>query len=110
VSNHGGRQLDSCQGTLDALPAIVKRVGDRCEVLLDGGIRRGTDVIIALALGAKGVLIGRPYIHALAAAGQTGVEHALSILKEELSRDLVLMGCPSVAAIDRSWIIPADPR
>ena len=110
VSNHGGRQLDSCQGTLDALPAIVERVGDRCEVLLDGGIRRGTDVIIALALGAKGVLIGRPYIHALAAAGQTGVEHALSILKEELSRDLVLMGCPSVAAIDRSWIIPADPR
>ncbi len=108
VSNHGGRQLDSCQATLDALPAIAARVGDRAEVLLDGGVRRGTDVIIALALGAKGVMIGRPYVHALAAAGEAGVRDVIAILKDELTRDLVLMGCPSVAALDRSWVIAAD--
>jgi isopentenyl diphosphate isomerase/L-lactate dehydrogenase-like FMN-dependent dehydrogenase len=110
VSNHGARQLDSCQGTLDALPAVVGRVGDRAEVLLDGGVRRGTDVIIALALGAKAVMIGRPYVHALAAAGEAGVRRVLEIFREELVRDLVLMGCPSVAAIDRSWIVPAGAR
>jgi isopentenyl diphosphate isomerase/L-lactate dehydrogenase-like FMN-dependent dehydrogenase len=110
VSNHGARQLDSCQATLDALPAIVGRVGDRAEVLLDGGVRRGTDVIIALALGAKAVMIGRPYVHALAAAGEAGVRRVLEIFREELVRDLVLMGCPSVAAIDRSWVIPAGGR
>jgi L-lactate dehydrogenase (cytochrome)/(S)-mandelate dehydrogenase len=107
VSNHGGRQLDSCQGTLDALPAVVGAVGGRGEVYLDGGVRRGTDVIIALALGAKAVFVGRPYVHALAVAGEAGVRHVLDIFRQELARDLVLMGCPSVAAIDRSWVIPA---
>jgi isopentenyl diphosphate isomerase/L-lactate dehydrogenase-like FMN-dependent dehydrogenase len=110
VSNHGARQLDSCQATLDALPAIVARVGDRAEVLLDGGVRRGTDVIIALSLGAKAVMIGRPYVHALAAAGEAGVRHVLTIFRDELVRDLVLMGCPSAGALDRSWVIPARER
>jgi L-lactate dehydrogenase (cytochrome)/(S)-mandelate dehydrogenase len=108
VSNHGGRQLDRCLATLDALPAIAARVGGRAEVLLDGGVRRGSDVIIALALGATGVMVGRPYVHALAAAGQAGVKDVIEILRAELTRDLVLMGCPSVAAIDRSWILPAN--
>ncbi|WP_024521080.1 alpha-hydroxy acid oxidase [Bradyrhizobium sp. Tv2a-2] len=107
VSNHGGRQLDSCQGAIDALPAIVDRVGNRCEVLLDGGVRRGSDVIIALALGAKGVFIGRPYVHALAVGGEKAVRHVIDIFREELHRNLILMGCPSVAALDRSWLIPA---
>jgi L-lactate dehydrogenase (cytochrome)/(S)-mandelate dehydrogenase len=107
VSNHGARQLDSCQGTLDALPAIVERVGNRSEVLLDGGVRRGTDVIIALALGAKGVFIGRPYVHALAAGGEKAVKHVIDIFRQELHRNLILMGCPSIAALDRSWVIPA---
>tara|TARA_R110000850_G_C9995641_1_gene467754 strand:+ start:3134 stop:4333 length:1200 start_codon:yes stop_codon:yes gene_type:complete len=107
VSNHGGRQLDTCLSTLEALPAIVDRVGGRAEVFLDGGIRRGTDVITALALGADGVFIGRPYLYGLAVNGEDGVHDVLSILREEIERALVLMGCPSVAALDRSWLIPA---
>jgi isopentenyl diphosphate isomerase/L-lactate dehydrogenase-like FMN-dependent dehydrogenase len=106
VSNHGGRQLDFALGTLDALPAIVEQVGDRAEVLLDGGIRRGGEVLIALALGAKGVFIGRPYAYALAAGGEPAVVNMLSILREDMERALVLMGCPGVAALDRSWVIP----
>lgn len=110
VSNHGGRQLDACLGTLDALPAIVERVGDRAEVLLDGGVRRGTDVITALALGAKAVLVGRPYVYGLAAAGQAGAAAVLDIFKEELTRAMVLMGCPRVTDLDRSWVLPAAGR
>lgn len=106
VSNHGGRQLDRCLPTIDALPAIVDRIGDRGEVYLDGGVRRGTDVITALALGAKGVFIGRPYLYGLAAAGETGVAAILEIFRAEMERALVLMGCPCVAALDRSWLIP----
>ncbi|MFL6603444.1 MAG: alpha-hydroxy acid oxidase [Steroidobacteraceae bacterium] len=104
VSNHGGRQLDNVQGTLDALPAIVERIGDRADVYLDGGVRRGTDVIIALCLGAKAVFIGRPYLYGLAAAGQAGVEAILAIFREELQRDLVLLGCKSSSALDKSWL------
>jgi L-lactate dehydrogenase (cytochrome)/(S)-mandelate dehydrogenase len=109
VSNHGGRQLERCLASVDALGPIVDRVGDRAEVYLDGGIRRGTDVITALALGAKGVFIGRPYLYGLAAAGEQGVGAVLEILREEIKRALILMGCPSVAALDRSWLIRADP-
>lgn len=109
VSNHGGRQLDPVQGTLDALPAIVQAVGGKAEVLLDGGVRRGADVIMALALGAKAVLIGRPYAYGLAVAGEEGVVGVLDILKEDIKRSMVLMGCPDVAALDRSWLIPAPP-
>lgn len=109
VSNHGGRQLDHALATIDALPAIAQRVGDRCEVLLDGGVRRGTDVIKALCLGARGVFIGRPYVYGLAAAGEAGVRDVLEILRAEMERAMVLMGCPSVAQLDSSWLLPALP-
>ena len=104
VSNHGGRQLDRAVATLDSLPAIAARIGDRAEVLLDGGIRRGTDVITALCLGASGVLIGRPWLYGLGAAGQAGVEGVLGLLRAEIARGLILMGCPGVAELDSSWL------
>jgi isopentenyl diphosphate isomerase/L-lactate dehydrogenase-like FMN-dependent dehydrogenase len=107
VSNHGGRQLGHGQATLDALPAVVEAVGKRGEVLLDGGVRRGADVLIALALGARAVLVGRPYAYGLAANGEAGVVDVMKILREEMERAMVLMGCPAVAALDRSWVIPA---
>ena len=105
VSNHGGRQLDRAVATIDALPAIAARIGNRAEVFLDGGIRRGTDVITALCLGANGVFIGRPWLYGLGAAGQQGVEGVLAVLRQEIERALVLMGCPSVDRLDRSWLI-----
>jgi L-lactate dehydrogenase (cytochrome)/(S)-mandelate dehydrogenase len=97
VSNHGGRQLDGAPATLDALPAIVARVGDRATVVLDGGVRRGTDVVKALCLGADAVMIGRPALYGLAAEGQAGVEAVLEILRAELTTALTLMGVASVA-------------
>ena len=113
ASNHGGRQLDRCLATIDALPAIAARIGDRADIYLDGGIRRGNDVIVALALGAKAVFVGRPYLYGLAAAGEDGVRSVLEILREEITRGLTLMGCPSVHALDRSWLansgLPASP-
>jgi isopentenyl diphosphate isomerase/L-lactate dehydrogenase-like FMN-dependent dehydrogenase len=105
VSNHGGRQLDRTLASIDALPAIAERIGDRAEVFLDGGVRRGTDVVTALCLGANGVFIGRPYLYGLAAAGERGVGAVLEIFRAETARALVLMGCPSVAALDRNWIM-----
>jgi isopentenyl diphosphate isomerase/L-lactate dehydrogenase-like FMN-dependent dehydrogenase len=107
VSNHGGRQLDGAVATLDALPAIVAQVGDRAQVLLDGGIRRGTDVIKALCLGADAVCIGRPYVHGLAAAGSDGVADVLKILRDETRRAMTLMGVDRIEDLDRSWIVPA---
>lgn len=104
VSNHGGRQLDRSVAAIDALPAIVARVGDRAEVLLDGGVRRGTDVITALCLGAKAVLIGRPYLYGLAVAGQAGVAGVLEILRSEIHRAMVLMGCASVEDLDHAQL------
>jgi isopentenyl diphosphate isomerase/L-lactate dehydrogenase-like FMN-dependent dehydrogenase len=92
VSNHGGRQLDYAQATLDALIDIVPAAGDRMEILLDGGVRRGTDVVKALALGADAVMIGRPYIYGLAVGGQQGASAVLDILVEELERALLLLG------------------
>lgn len=105
VSNHGGRQLDRSLSAIDALPAIVDRVGDRAEIYLDGGVRRGTDVITALALGARGVFIGRPYLYGLAAGGERGVVEIFNILRSEMERALILMGCSAVAELDRSWLI-----
>lgn len=99
VSNHGGRVLDTAQATLDALPAIMEVVGDAVPVLLDGGVRRGTDVFKALALGARAVLIGRPYIHALATAGALGVAHLVRLLREELEISMALTGCAELGAI-----------
>jgi 4-hydroxymandelate oxidase len=107
VSNHGGRQLDGSIASLDALPEIVDAVGDRIEVLLDGGIRRGTDVLTALALGARAVLIGRAAAWGLAAAGQAGVERVLQLLRNELDTSMAIVGAPTLGAIDRDHVRPA---
>ncbi|MCY1343919.1 4-hydroxymandelate oxidase [compost metagenome] len=104
VSNHGGRTLDGMPATLDALPAVVRAVEGKVPVLLDGGIRRGTDVFKALALGANAVMIGRPYVHGLATAGASGVAHVLHLLRTELEVAMALAGCPDLRAIDASLI------
>jgi isopentenyl diphosphate isomerase/L-lactate dehydrogenase-like FMN-dependent dehydrogenase len=104
VSNHGGRQLDSVSPTLRALPEIVAAVKDQIEVLMDGGVRRGADIVKALCLGARAVLIGRAYAYGLAAAGPAGVARALEILRSDVERTVRLLGCPSVAALDRSYV------
>lgn len=106
VSNHGGRVLDGVPATLDALPAVAEAVGGHAPVLLDGGVRRGTDVLKALALGASAVLIGRPYVHALAAAGAVGVAHVLHLLRTELEAAMALTGCRSLAEVDASILWP----
>jgi L-lactate dehydrogenase (cytochrome)/(S)-mandelate dehydrogenase len=108
VSNHGGRQLDHALAALDALPAIAAAVGDRAEVLLDGGVRRGTDVVKALALGARAVMIGRPQIYGLIVGRERGVIDVLEIFRAELDRALTLMGVQSVHDLDRSCVIPRD--
>jgi 4-hydroxymandelate oxidase len=102
VSNHGGRQLDGAGGTLDALPEVVEAVGGEADVAFDGGVRSGADVIKALALGARLVLVGRLAAYALAAGGAAGVEHMLDLLNQELATSLVLLGQPSVDALDAS--------
>lgn len=99
VSNHGGRQLDGAAGAIEALPAVVAAAGDKLEVILDGGVRRGTHVIKALALGAKACSIGRPYLYGLAAGGEAGVDRALAVLRAEVVRTLQLMGCTDVRAL-----------
>jgi isopentenyl diphosphate isomerase/L-lactate dehydrogenase-like FMN-dependent dehydrogenase len=104
VSNHGGRQLDSAPATLDALPEVVDAIAGRAEVYLDGGIRRGTDVAKALALGARAVLAGRAPMFGLAAAGEDGVRHVLEILRDELTLALCLLGCTSPEEIGRGHI------
>jgi len=109
VSNHGGRQLDSVAPTLRILPEVVAGVGDQIEVLLDGGIRRGSDIVKALCLGARAVMIGRAYAYGLGAAGGAGVARAIEILRSDLVRTLKLLGCPSIAELDRSYVaVPAD--
>ena len=108
VSNHGGRQLDGSEATLRALPEIVQVVGGSCDVLLDGGIRGGTDVLKALALGAQAVLIGRPWIYGLAAGGQRGVESVLELFRESLARNLTLLGCADVQEVSTEHVrVPA---
>jgi L-lactate dehydrogenase (cytochrome) len=104
VSNHGGRQLDCVPASLRALPEVVKAVGGQTEVLMDGGIRRGTDIIKALCLGARAVLCGRAYAYGLAAAGEAGVNRAIEILRADLDRSLRLVGCASVTELDRSYV------
>jgi L-lactate dehydrogenase (cytochrome) len=110
VSNHGGRQLDSTPAAIRALPEVVEAVGSQVDVLMDGGIRRGSDIVKALCLGARGVLIGRAYAYGLAAAGENGVAHALGILKEDLERTLKLLGCSSVSKLNPSFIGAAPAR
>jgi 4-hydroxymandelate oxidase len=104
VSNHGGRQLDRSVTSADVLEAIVEAVSGRCEVWADGGIRRGLDVVTALTLGATGVLVGRPFYWALAAAGRAGVEHAVALLRAELDLALPLLGCTSMAELRRDLL------
>lgn len=104
VSNHGGRQLDGTAATLRALPAVADAVAGRAEVLMDGGIRRGADVVKALCLGARAVLIGRAYAYGLAAAGAQGVARAIEILREDIVRTLRLLGCNDVTKLDRSYV------
>lgn len=108
VSNHGGRTLDSLPATLHMLPGIASAVNGRAPVLLDGGIRRGSDVFKALALGASAVLVGRPYVHALAAAGAPGVAHVLHMLRTELEITMALAGTPTLADIDRHALHAPD--
>tara|TARA_B100001123_G_scaffold17212_1_gene19279 strand:- start:34 stop:1188 length:1155 start_codon:yes stop_codon:yes gene_type:complete len=105
ISNHGGRQLDGSRAPFDQLSEIVDAVGDKIEVILDGGIRRGTHVLKALALGAKACSFGKGYLFALGAAGQQGVEAILKKMKEEINRDMILMGCKSVKDLNKSKII-----
>jgi isopentenyl diphosphate isomerase/L-lactate dehydrogenase-like FMN-dependent dehydrogenase len=107
VSNHGGRQLDGVPASLDALPEVVEAVGGRAEVLLDGGVRRGTDVAKALALGARAVLVGRAVIWGLAVAGEEGVRSVLDLLRDELALALTLLGCPSPADVGRTHVTRA---
>ncbi|MGA8233358.1 MAG: alpha-hydroxy acid oxidase [Candidatus Acidiferrales bacterium] len=104
VSNHGGRQLDGVSATLRALPEVVAAVNNQVEVLMDGGVRRGGDIVKAICMGARAVLIGRAYAYGLAAAGQAGVARALEILRADVERTLKLLGCPSISALDGSYV------
>jgi 4-hydroxymandelate oxidase len=112
VSNHGGRQLDHVAAGLDALPEVVEAVSGRCEVYVDGGIRRGTDVLKALALGARAAFAGRAIASGLAVDGEAGVAHVLSIIRDELELGLGLLGCTTPGAVTRSHVeaaVPYDP-
>jgi isopentenyl diphosphate isomerase/L-lactate dehydrogenase-like FMN-dependent dehydrogenase len=104
VSNHGGRQLDSVSPTIRALPEVVAAVGSQVEVLMDGGVRRGSDIVKALCLGARTVLVGRAYAYGLAAAGHPGVGRAIEILRKDVERTMRLLGCNSVSDLDASYI------
>lgn len=107
VSNHGGRTLDTVPATIDCLPAIAAQVRGRVPVLLDGGIRRGTDIVKAIASGATAVLLGQPVLHALAVGGMPGVAHMLTLLQTELEIAMALTGCPTLDAIDASVLAPS---
>jgi (S)-mandelate dehydrogenase len=107
LSNHGGRQLDGAISALDALPEVARAVGSRASILVDGGVRRGSDIAKAVALGAEGVLLGRAPVYGLAAGGEAGVAHALAILADELDRTLALTGCTSVSGLCQDMVARA---
>src|SRR5947208_2872224 len=104
VANHGRRQLDGAPATLRVLPEVVAAVNGQAEVLMDGGVRRGSDIVKAICLGARAVLLGRAYAFGLAAAGKAGVTRALEILRDDVERTLRLLGCPSVSALNSSYL------
>jgi isopentenyl diphosphate isomerase/L-lactate dehydrogenase-like FMN-dependent dehydrogenase len=104
VSNHGARQLDHVGATIEALPEVVKAVNGRIPVLVDGGFRRGTDILKGLALGASAVCIARPYLYGLASFGQAGVERVIELLRTELALDMGLAGVPNLRSIDRTLV------
>lgn len=104
VSNHGGRQLDGAPGTLEVLPEIADAVGHRIEVLLDGGVQRGADVVKAVALGARACLVGRPYLWGLTVGGEAGIAHVLELFGDEIDRTLALIGRPKLSEVDRSAV------
>jgi len=104
VSNHGGRQLDGAIPAIDALPAISEAVGGRTELILDGSVRRGTHVVKALAMGATACTVRRPYVFRLAAGAAAGVERAFTLLREEVERDLALVGCASARSLNSSFL------
>lgn len=104
VSNHGGRQLDTAPATCDVLPRVVDLVGERCEIYVDGGIRRGSDVLKAIALGARAVLIGRPILWGLTVAGEQGAAQVLEIFRRELDEAMLLCGCTKLSDIDQSLL------
>jgi L-lactate dehydrogenase (cytochrome) len=104
VSNHGGRQLDGVPASIQILPEVVAAVNGQIEVLMDGGVRRGSDVVKAICLGARAVLVGRAYAYGLAAGGPAGVTRAIEMLRTEMERTLKLLGCPSISALDRSYV------
>jgi L-lactate dehydrogenase (cytochrome) len=108
VSNHGGRQLDGVPASLQVLPEIVEEVRDRAEVLMDSGIRRGSDIVKAICLGARAVVCGRAYAYGLAASGEAGVTRSLEMLRADLERCLKLVGCSSVSALNRSYVTVAS--
>jgi isopentenyl diphosphate isomerase/L-lactate dehydrogenase-like FMN-dependent dehydrogenase len=105
VSNHGGRQLDGAVATMRVLPEVVAAMGSRTEVFLDGGVRRGSDVAKAIALGARAVLVGRPWLYGLAVDGQQGVSDVIEVLRSELSRTMRLVGATSLAELDETWVM-----
>jgi len=109
VSNHGGRQLDGAVATIDALPEIAEAVGGRCEIVVDGGVRRGTDVLVALALGADAVQVGRPTLWGLVVDGEAGARRVLELLREELDLALALLGCRSVAEVGADHLRRLNP-
>jgi L-lactate dehydrogenase (cytochrome) len=111
ISNHGGRQLDGAISPLEALPEIRAALGKRLAIMLDGGVRRGSDIVKALALGADMVFVGRAPLYGIAAGGEAGALHALAILRSEIDRVLALLGCPSVGELnaDFLWRQPAEP-
>jgi isopentenyl diphosphate isomerase/L-lactate dehydrogenase-like FMN-dependent dehydrogenase len=104
VSNHGGRQLDGAPAALDVLPEIVAAVNNQGEVLMDSGIRRGSDIVKAICLGARAVLCGRAFAYGLAAAGEPGVTRAIDVLRSDLERCLKLLGCPSVSDLNQKYV------
>ena len=107
ISNHGGRQLDGAVSAIDVLPEIARAVAGRASILIDGGVRRGSDIAKAIALGAEGVHLGRACVYGLAAGGRAGVARAMAILADELDRTLALNGCPNIAALTADLISSA---